>query len=65
MTHDKGNTRDGVTGDGVNSSSASDLTDRRGGARDTGKAGGPVTNTPEGLTRERKGPYSPTKGRGK
>ncbi len=59
MTHYKGNTRDGVK-----SSAASDLTDKRGGARDTGKAEGPGKDTPEGLKRAPKGPYGPTTGRG-
>ena len=74
---------------GVDSSHASDLVVKRGGARDNGSPGPdqplrehPVTreglgsveisppiepedfSIPEGLRRERKGPYSPTRGRG-
>lgn len=58
MTHYKGNTRDGVK-----SSAASDLTDKRGGAQDSAAPGKPK-ETPEGLKREPKGPYGPKTGRG-
>lgn len=64
MTHYKGNTRDkGSTRDGVKSGAASDLTDKRGGAQDKIAPSSAKAKTPEGLKRERKGPYGPTTGR--
>ena len=59
MTQDKRKTG----GEGVDSDAASDLTDTRGGAEDSAMPGRAPADTPEGLRRERKGPYGPDSGR--
>ena len=60
MTHYKGNRREDVGG-----GAASDLKDKRGGAHDkaTTRPAPSADDLPEGLQRERKGSYSPVRGR--